>query len=113
MSSLAAERPRPVAAGAGAREGARNLKQPDRSASGSSDPGGLIAVMQKNALEEIRVTLERYQGKRLCDIRVYTEYRTTGETGPTKKGVTVRIEQLPELIAALQRALIVSNAEEN
>ena len=71
----------------------------------------VVATVRKNAAEEIRVALTEYQGKRLCDIRVFTEYRSTGEIGPTKKGLSVRIEQLPELIKALQDVKALADRE--
>ena len=63
-----------------------------------------VATLTKNATEELRVTLTEYQGKPLLDLRVFTTYRTTGEVGPTKKGVTIKVELLPDLIAALRQA---------
>ncbi|MBP2229377.1 hypothetical protein J2847_002676 [Azospirillum agricola] len=63
-----------------------------------------IATIAKNATEEIRVGLTAFNGKPLCDFRIFTEYRATGETGPTKKGVTFAVALLPQIIAALQEA---------
>ena len=64
----------------------------------------IIAQLPKNAVETIRVSLDTFQGKPVADVRVFTEYKATGELGPTKKGVTIRAEQLPELVRALARA---------
>ena len=63
----------------------------------------LIAVIPKNATEELRVTLTEFGGHDLCDLRVFTEY-ASGETGPTKRGVTLRVGQLAALIEALVSA---------
>lgn len=63
-----------------------------------------IATVAKNATEEIRVGLTEFNGKPLCDFRIFTEYRATGETGPTKKGVTFAVALLPQIIEALQDA---------
>lgn len=72
--------------------------------SGGTGNGTVIADLEKNASERVRVTLTEYNGRALCDVRVYTEYKTTGEIGPTKKGVSVRVEMLPALISALTEA---------
>jgi hypothetical protein len=53
--------------------------------------------------ECIRLTLSRFKGKAICDLRVYF----TTEAGlmrPTKKGITFRIEKLPEIRKALEKA---------
>lgn len=70
----------------------------------SGSNGTVIADLEKNATERVRVTLTEYNGRNLCDIRVYTEYKSSGEVGPTKKGVSLRVEMLPALIAALTEA---------
>jgi hypothetical protein len=63
-----------------------------------------IAVLPKNSREEVRVTLSAYKGVDRLDIRVFADIEGLGEHIPTKKGVCVRLEQLPELIKALQKA---------
>lgn len=72
--------------------------------SASNGAGTVVADLEKNATERVRITLTEYNGRDLCDIRVYTEYKTTGEIGPTKKGVSLRVEMLPALISALTEA---------
>ena len=63
----------------------------------------LIATIEKNADEEIRVSLREYKGHPFIDVRVYWK-PPEGEPGPTKKGVTLNPELFPELMAAaLQR----------
>ncbi len=63
-----------------------------------------IAVIKKNATDELRVAVKQYEGITYVDIRTFTEYYTTGQMGPTKKGVTVSLRKLRELIEALERA---------
>jgi hypothetical protein len=43
-----------------------------------------------------------YKGRRYLDIRVYTEIEGKVDKVPTKKGVTLRPELIPELIKALE-----------
>ena len=64
-----------------------------------------IATIPKNATEEVRVSLSEYRGTHLVGIRVYANYKSPlDERTPTKKGVALKVERLPELIAALQEA---------
>lgn len=63
-------------------------------------------TVPRNDREEVRVTLDRYQGKPVIDVRTWADY-TAGAVagrGPTKKGVSLPAAQIPALIAALQAA---------
>jgi hypothetical protein len=63
---------------------------------------GLIATIKKNATEEIPISLTRYRGYELLDVRIYFE-DDQGIWRPTKRGLTVRLEMLPDLLKALGR----------
>ena len=66
---------------------------------------GALAIIRKNALEEIRVGLSEFNGHQLINIRVWTEPRNGGsERIPTKAGIACRVALLPEIIDALQQA---------
>lgn len=72
------------------------------------DSDQLIATIEKNSDEEIRISLREYKGHSFVDIRVYWR-PPDGEPGPTRKGVTFNPEFYPEFreaIAALEEALI-------
>jgi len=72
------------------------------------DSDQLIATIEKNPDEEIRISLREYKGHPFVDIRIYWK-PADGEPGPTKKGVTFHPEFYPEFrkaIAALEEALI-------
>ena len=58
-----------------------------------------IAVIQKNRDDELRVALKEYEGHPYVDVRTFTEYQS-GEVGPTKKGVTIGVSKLCQLIEA-------------
>jgi len=65
----------------------------------------VIAELEKNRTERVRVALDRWRDVDLIDIRatvLLTE--TSGQWTPTKKGLSLRIGQLPALIEALQLA---------
>jgi hypothetical protein len=65
-----------------------------------------IATIEKNRSEELRVALKEFKGRNYADVRTYVEpYADEGQGRvPTKKGITVPLAKLPELIAALQKA---------
>jgi hypothetical protein len=65
----------------------------------------VISVIPKNAHESVRVALDHYRGVDLVDIRVLASlHDPSGGQVPTKKGVSLKIQRLPELVAALQAA---------
>jgi hypothetical protein len=65
----------------------------------------VMSVIPKNAHESVRVALDHYRGVDLVDIRVLANVNDpSGGQVPTKKGVSLKIERLPELLAALQAA---------
>lgn len=65
----------------------------------------VIATIEKNAVEEVRVALSEYRGHDLVNLRIWANYDSAGsEKRPTKKGFALRIERLPELIAVLKKA---------
>lgn len=72
------------------------------------DSDQLIATIEKNPDEEIRISLREYKGHSFVDIRVYWR-PPDGEPGPTRKGVTFNPEfylEFRKAIAALEEALI-------
>ena len=64
----------------------------------------LVRVIPKNSIEEVRVELINYRGHDLVGMRVYSDFTKSKEMLPTKKGLTMSVEKLPELIEALQEA---------
>ncbi|MFB0487766.1 hypothetical protein ABIE45_000352 [Methylobacterium sp. OAE515] len=69
-----------------------------------SDPR-TIATLRKNNAEEIRVRVAEHDGYTLVDLRVFSASRRNhGEPQPTRAGICVVRERLPELIQALQAA---------
>ncbi len=65
-----------------------------------------IATIAKNKTEELRIALKEYKGHRYIDIRTFVEPYVDGDQGrvPTKKGATLAVVNLPELISALKEA---------
>ena len=60
----------------------------------------LVTKFEKNATEEVRVSLTEYKGHELIYIRVY--YAPPGrEAIPTKKGLTMSVDLYPDLMDAV------------
>lgn len=60
----------------------------------------LIATIDKNAREEIRISLSEFNGHDLANIRVW--FRTDdGDMRPGNKGLAFKLEKLPAVIQAL------------
>ena len=64
----------------------------------------VIARIQKNADEEIRVAIAEFKGHHLVDIRIFVDFTAARVPMPTKRGLSIRIGQLPDLLDALQDA---------
>lgn len=62
-----------------------------------------IATIKKNAREELRVSVDHYQGYELLNLRIWFE-ADDGSMRPSKKGLALRLELLPELREALEAA---------
>lgn len=63
----------------------------------------LIAEIDKNMKERIRVSMEEYRGSRFIDLRVYWE-NDQGEWLPSKKGIALNKDCIERVINALQKA---------
>lgn len=66
-----------------------------------------IVVMQmwrnRRRGEAIRVTLSRFEGRPIVDVRIFFT-TSSGHMQPTKKGIAFGIAKLPELRKALEKA---------
>ncbi len=70
---------------------------------GRWDDGILVAEIEKNSREVYRVTRRTFKSYRLVDVRVWYDDPDTGEPRPGK-GVAIKAELLPQIIAALRMA---------
>jgi hypothetical protein len=64
----------------------------------------LVATLPKNKTEELRVSLDHFNGHDLISLRVWFQSQD-GDQHPGKSGLALRVQALPELIAALEKAL--------
>jgi len=69
----------------------------------------IVATVEKNSREAIRVALRSYRGRRFVDCRLY--YDDKGELRPTGKGFGIAAALLPDLRAALDAAETAARAE--
>lgn len=63
----------------------------------------IIASVPKNAREEIRIELTEYKGHNLVACRVWAT-KADGETVPTPKGITLKLDKLAPVLKALSDA---------
>ena len=63
----------------------------------------LIAEIEKNSLERIRVQVTEYRGHRFIDCRVHYQ-GANGEWLPTKKGIALSGELAEEVAQAIHAA---------
>jgi hypothetical protein len=71
-----------------------------------SDRDIVVYQWAKNRSEVVHAVLSTYNGHRLADLRVYVADED-GEPHPTRKGLAIRVEDLPRLRAAVD-ALIAT-----
>ena len=65
----------------------------------------LIHEFQKNALEKVIIQFTEFNRNQLIDIRVYYNARGAKEEWrPSRKGLSVRTEQIPELKKGVDKA---------
>ena len=62
----------------------------------------LIAEFEKNSQEVIRVQLREFRGHQLLDVRVFYHPEEGGEVRPSKKGISVTAELVPQIRKAIE-----------
>lgn len=70
----------------------------------------LIATIQKNSTEEIRVSLGEYNGHQLFNARVFFQ-AADGSMRPSKTGVAFKVDKLSDFAAAVTDALTEAKRE--
>lgn len=76
----------------------------------SDAPDVPVATIPKNVKEEVRIALSQWRGYNLAHLRVFTDATGRPERVPTKAGFGIQVARLPDLIAALQSALVEARA---
>lgn len=60
-----------------------------------------LATIRKNQREEVRVSVDEFKGRKLLNVRVWFEAEA-GEYRPGKQGIALRLDLVPELVAAIR-----------
>lgn len=63
-----------------------------------------IAQITKNSLDTIVIEFSEFKGRDFLSLRTYTVFDGSPEPRPTKKGITIKPDQIPELLEALCEA---------
>jgi hypothetical protein len=64
----------------------------------------IVAEIDKNQGEKFRVTLDRFKGTAVVDLRTFY-VAAGGALKPTPKGLSTSVRHLPAIVEALQLAL--------
>lgn len=72
--------------------------------------GDLVHTWRKNSREEVRATLQTFKDYRLADVRVYVVAENE-EPKPTRKGIAVRVVDLPKLKQSVDALVAAVEAE--
>ena len=68
----------------------------------SNNSSELIAEIPKNSREVIRVERSLFHGPTLANVRVWFRSED-GELRPSKRGIAIKVQQLSDLVSALQK----------
>lgn len=69
-----------------------------------------VAAIRKADGAETRVAIDLYKGRRVLDVRVWYQPSGGAEYVPTRKGVTLDADKLPELAEAIAGAAALIGA---
>jgi len=67
------------------------------------DEETIVGSFPKNNREEVRVTLSKFKGYDLVGVRQWFR-NENDEPRPSKSGITIRVDLLPELLDLIQQA---------
>lgn len=72
----------------------------------------VIWTLPLGSAAELRLSLDSFNGKARADLRTWADYQAGPvlTRGPTKKGVSVPVEALPALVAAVVEAEAVARS---
>ncbi len=63
----------------------------------------IIGEIQRNSMERIKVSVETYKDHTFIDLRTYFE-DDQGEWRPTKKGITIQLDKIGDVIDLIKKA---------
>ena len=65
----------------------------------------IIEQVPKNSSEVYRISEKEYEGYRFIDVRIYYMDKETGEYKPTRKGISLMPNNVPEVIEGILKAM--------
>ncbi len=68
------------------------------------DEPRIIHRFPKNESEEVRFSIREYKDRQYLDMRIWFLPKEGSEYCPTKKGMTLSLEHLPEISRAIDKA---------
>lgn len=74
----------------------------------------IIDSFNKNSVEEVRISLNKWKNQDYIDIRVWSSLNSDDKDkkSPTKKGITLNVNLIPDLQKALEKAAKELNSGE-
>ena len=63
----------------------------------------IVGTFPKNNREDVRVSLSKFKGHNLLGVRVWYKSEKD-DPKPSKSGITIRVEMLPDLLELMQQA---------
>ena len=63
----------------------------------------LIYAFPRIPGEEVQIAIRKYKDKLYIDVRVWYQAKNEADLRPTKKGVTIAMDRLPELRKGIDR----------
>lgn len=67
----------------------------------------IISQVKKNSREVIRISEKEYEGYKFIDLRIYYQDKSDGNWYPTKKGISLTPNTVPEVIEGILKAMEV------
>ncbi len=67
--------------------------------------GQKVYKIERGENEEIRLTLKEYKNKKYLDIRIFFQPQDEKEMRPTKKGITISIDQIGKVAKGLKHLM--------
>ncbi len=84
---------------------------PRRSATPPQENGRRLATIDRSETEQIRVNWSEFEGKPFLSIRMWKRGDDGGWWPDGKRGISIRVRELPELVDGIAEALDLADAE--
>lgn len=62
----------------------------------------VVSSFRRNPTEEVRASIKEFKGRTYIDLRIYYLEEQSGEWKPTRKGVSLATDFMPELKEAVE-----------